>query len=144
MDDIDFLEERIKDCYSAMRHLESLDFYNYNNARKRRFNQKNVNSAFDVIFKIKKQLEWKKIKLERNDDLMDLDEEELQETRKINKVGSGDFIAKNYIKKDFILKELDKLYEIKLSDTGEYESDIAILYKIEALQDLLQKYDERN
>ena len=135
--DTDFLEERIKDCIESMQNLETLDFYNYNNAKRRVFNQRCVNKAYDIIFKIKKQLEYKKIRLEREVANLDLDKEELEETRKINGVISRKYVEENYIKKEKIEEELRKLYDKKLSDDS--REDIETLYKIEILEDILQK-----
>lgn len=87
--EIDFINARIKECLEAMKYLENMDFYSYSSSRVT--NQRNVNKAYNIIFNIKKQLQYQKLILEREVEAVDLDDEELEATRRLNgadKLGS--------------------------------------------------------
>lgn len=62
--DIEFLEDCIEKCEYALKQIESLDLYNYDNARKRQYNQKCVNNNYDAIYDLKKNLRLYKNRIE--------------------------------------------------------------------------------
>ena len=52
------IEKTIEKIKNAMVLIENLDLYNYTFARIRLQNQKQLNKSYDILFKLKKHLEY--------------------------------------------------------------------------------------
>ena len=52
------IEKTIEEIKNAMVLIESLDLYNYDFPRIRLQNQKQLNKSYDILFKLKRHLEY--------------------------------------------------------------------------------------